>query len=91
MTDHHALIPTEQLPQYNKLNSDEHRIYTLIAERFVGLFAAPHKERQEKIVFVFGKEHFKLTQTKVILVRSISSDLTNFSMISARVAGVPKL
>lgn len=66
VTDHHALIPTEQLPQYNKLNSDEHRIYTLIAERFVGLFAAPHKERQEKIVFVFGKEHFKLTQTKVI-------------------------
>ncbi len=66
VTDHHALIPTEQLPQYNKLNSDEHRIYTLIAERFVGLFAAPHKERQEKIVFVFGKEHFKLIQTKVI-------------------------
>ncbi len=48
VTDHHALIPTEQLPQYNKLNSDEHRIYTLIAERFVGLFAAPHKRTPRK-------------------------------------------
>ncbi len=66
VTDHHALIPTEQIPQYSKLSSDEHRIYNLIAKRFLGLFLPPHKVRQEKAVVKFGDQTFTLTQTTVL-------------------------
>ncbi|PQL94527.1 type IA DNA topoisomerase [Apibacter adventoris] len=36
ITDHHAIIPTEILPQH--LSTDEKRIYDLIAKRFIAVF-----------------------------------------------------
>ena len=34
VTDHHALLPTEQRARYEKLSNDEQRIYQMIVERF---------------------------------------------------------
>lgn len=48
VTDHHALIPTEQRPRFEKLSTDEQRIYNMIVTRFLGLFADAHKESQQK-------------------------------------------
>lgn len=66
VTDHHALIPTEQRPRYDKLSQDEHRIYTMICKRFAGLFAQPYQTKQEKVTVQFGSETFIFTQHKVI-------------------------
>lgn len=66
VTDHHALIPTEQRPRYDKLSQDEHRIYTMIASRFAGLFAQPYQTKQEKVTVAFGNETFIFTQQKVV-------------------------
>jgi DNA topoisomerase-3 len=66
VTDHHALIPTEQRPRYEKLSNDEQRIYNLIVTRFLGLFAKPHQEKQQKVVVTFGKETFHFRSSVVL-------------------------
>ncbi|KRN90569.1 DNA topoisomerase III [Ligilactobacillus ceti] len=66
VSDHHALIPTEQVPNYAKFSNDEQRIYNLIVARFLGLFAPVHHEKQAKIMIEFGQNLFKLQQTTVI-------------------------
>ncbi|MTD42365.1 DNA topoisomerase III [Erwinia sp. CPCC 100877] len=65
VTDHHALIPTEQRPRYEKLSSDEQKIYTMIVTRFLGLFAQPHRTKQTKVTVMFGKAQFIFRQSKV--------------------------
>lgn len=66
VTDHHALLPTEKRPRYEKLSNEEQKIYQMIVTRFLGLFAEPHKVSQTKITVVFDKEEFIFRQTKVL-------------------------
>lgn len=66
VTDHHALLPTENRPRYEKLSNEEQKIYQMIVTRFLGLFAEPHKVSQTKIIVVFDKEEFIFRQTKVL-------------------------
>lgn len=66
VSDHHALIPTEQRANYAKLSSDEQKIYNMIVTRFLMLFALPHKKVQQKATVAFGEYQFVFTQNKVI-------------------------
>lgn len=66
VSDHHALLPTEQKANYAKLTGDEQRIYNMIVARFLMLFAAPHKKVQQKATVAFGEHRFIFTQNKVI-------------------------
>lgn len=66
VTDHYALIPTEQVPNYAKLSGEEHKIYALIVKRFLGIFAKAHKVKQEKSTVSFGKEKFIFSQSRVL-------------------------
>jgi DNA topoisomerase-3 len=65
VTDHHALIPTEQRARYEKLSGDEQKIYNMIVTRFLGMFAEPHRTKQTKVTVSFGKEQFIFRQSKV--------------------------
>ncbi|MGM0218148.1 DNA topoisomerase III [Enterococcus sp. AZ126] len=65
VTDHHALIPTEQRPRYEKLSGDEQKIYNMIVTRFLGMFAEAHRTKQTKVTVNFGKEQFIFRQSKV--------------------------
>lgn len=65
VTDHHALIPTEQRPRYEKLSGDEQKIYNMIVTRFLGLFAEAHRTKQTKITVNFGESQFVFRQSKV--------------------------
>lgn len=65
VSDHHALIPTEQQPRFEKLSNDEQKIYLMIVNRFLGIFAQPHRVNQRKITVQFGKEQFVFRQNKV--------------------------
>lgn len=66
VSDHHALLPTEQRANYAKLSSDEQKIYNMIVTRFLMLFALPHKKVQQKATVAFGEYQFVFTQNKVI-------------------------
>lgn len=65
--DHHGLIPTEQRPRYEKLSNDEQKIYQMIVQRFLGLFAEPNQTKQTKVTVAFGKETFVFHQNKVVV------------------------
>lgn len=41
VTDHHAIIPTEQYVDLGSLDSDERNIYDLIVKRFLAVLSAP--------------------------------------------------
>ena len=66
VTDHHALLPTENRARYEKLSNEEQKIYQMIVSRFLGLFAQPHKVSQTKVTVEFGKERFIFRQNRVV-------------------------
>ncbi len=51
VTDHHAIIPTEQKPVLADMSSQERAIYDLVVKRFFAVLMAPFKYEETKIVF----------------------------------------
>lgn len=43
VSDHHAIIPTEQPPRIDRLDADERKLYDLIVRRFIALFYPPYQ------------------------------------------------
>ncbi|MDY2640712.1 MAG: DNA topoisomerase III [Ligilactobacillus salivarius] len=66
VTDHHALIPTEQVPNYSKFSADEQKIYNLIISRFLGIFAQPYTVEELRVAVTFDKDEFIFVGKKVL-------------------------
>lgn len=66
VTDHYALIPTEESPRVEKMSSDEVKIYRLIVERFLGLFAQKHVVQTVKATVDFSGHLFVFKQEQVL-------------------------
>ena len=49
VTDHHAIIPTEQSPNLQKLSFDERNIYDLVVRRFFAVLSAPYEYDEVKV------------------------------------------
>lgn len=66
VTDHHAIIPTEQTVLLNNLNSEERKLYDLIVRRFISLFYPPAKYDQVTVELEIAGEklHAKGTTMK---------------------------
>ncbi|QVK21609.1 DNA topoisomerase III [Mycoplasmatota bacterium] len=57
VSDHHAIIPTEQKIYLDDLNNDEFKIYDLVVKRFLSVLLPAFEYEQTKITAVFkGKE-----------------------------------
>lgn len=41
VSDHHAIIPTEEYVELNRLSPNEHKIYDLVVRRFLAAFSRP--------------------------------------------------
>ncbi|WP_088072897.1 DNA topoisomerase III [Gottfriedia luciferensis] len=50
VSDHHAIIPTEQAPIMSELSSKEYKIYDLIVRRFLAVLLPPFEFEQEKVI-----------------------------------------
>lgn len=64
--DHHALLPTEQSPRFEKLSNEEQKIYQLIVQRFLGLYADNHQTAQKNITVQIDNQEFLFRQTVVV-------------------------
>ncbi|MGN8769310.1 DNA topoisomerase III [Paenibacillus barengoltzii] len=66
VTDHHAIIPTEQTVLLNALNTDERKLYDLIVRRFISLFYPPARFDQVSVTVQIAGEtlHAKGTTIK---------------------------
>ena len=49
VTDHHAIIPTEQYVSLGSLDKDERNIYDLIVKRFIAVMSRPFEYEQTTI------------------------------------------
>ncbi|MGG5252266.1 DNA topoisomerase 3 [Neobacillus sp. SM06] len=66
VTDHHAIIPTEQRLHLSDLDSDERKIYDLIAKRFLALFYPAYEYESILAVFNVEGETFTARETAVL-------------------------
>lgn len=66
VSDHHAIIPTEQLVLMNKLNSDERKIYDLVVKRFFAVLSPPFEYEQTTITGRIGNQTF-IARGKMII------------------------
>lgn len=58
VTDHHAIIPTEQPLNLNALNQEEKQLYDLIARRFIAVLYPPYRYDQTTIITTVNGEYF---------------------------------
>ncbi|PYI56393.1 DNA topoisomerase III [Paenibacillus flagellatus] len=58
VTDHHAIIPTEQYVNLSALSPDERKLYDLIVRRFIALFYPPSRYDETSLVVKAGGETF---------------------------------
>ena len=67
VSDHHAIIPTEETPQLHNLSDKEHKLYDMIAKRFLAVFYPMYEYDQTAVQITAGGETF---QTKGNTVRN---------------------
>ncbi|OMF61686.1 DNA topoisomerase III [Paenibacillus sp. FSL R5-0766] len=65
VTDHHAIIPTEQTLLLNQLNPEERKLYDLIVRRFISLFYPAAKYDSVAITVQVGNDSFHVKGTTV--------------------------
>ena len=58
VSDHHAIIPTEQSPNLSKLSYEERNIYDLVVRRFMAVLSEPFQYDEVKIEIAADKGSF---------------------------------
>lgn len=58
VTDHHAIIPTEQYVDLNKLSREERHIYDLVVRRFIAVLSAPLEYDEVQVKITVGRYNF---------------------------------
>ncbi|MCQ6275195.1 DNA topoisomerase III [Bacillus sp. V3B] len=66
VSDHHAIIPTEERVHISDLSPDERKLYDLIARRFLTLFYPPYKYEVVHAEFDVNGETFMAKETIVV-------------------------
>ena len=66
VSDHHAIIPTEQKPNYMSLSDTELKIYNLIVNRFLENLLPDYKYEETSYSFKLDNKVFTAKSTKVI-------------------------
>lgn len=68
VSDHHALIPTEQTPHLDQLSDKERKIYDLIVKRFLAVLYPPFEYEQTSIQARIGDEIFTAKGKRVLSI-----------------------
>ncbi len=58
VSDHHAIIPTEQSPNFQKLSYEERNIYDLVVRRFMAVLSEPFEYDEVKVEISADKGSF---------------------------------
>ena len=66
VSDHHAILPTEVVPNYFALNESEKQVYHLIVKRFLTVLSPDYKYERINIKVKIADELFVATGKKII-------------------------
>lgn len=67
VSDHHAIIPTEQVVLLNQMSTDERKIYDMVVKRFLAVLMPPFEYEQTSIVANIGEETFKAKGKRILV------------------------
>lgn len=67
VSDHHAIIPTPQKVDMEKLTSDERALYMLVAKRLIAAFCPAHVYEATKVITLAAGESFKSTGKTILI------------------------
>ena len=79
VSDHHAIIPTEEYVQMDKMSNDERKIYDLVVRRFISVLLPAFEYEQTTLKASCGGETF-IAKGKVILASGWKSVYENESI-----------
>ncbi|BCB03460.1 DNA topoisomerase III [Bacillus sp. KH172YL63] len=66
VSDHHAIIPTEETPSLQRLQDRERKIYDLIVKRFLAAFYPPFSYEQTTVEASAGTESFQAKGKRIV-------------------------
>lgn len=66
ITAHHAIIPTDNVCNIANLSSDEQKVYSLIAKRYISQFYKPREYKHSKILIECENYTFKASSSSTI-------------------------
>src|SRR5699024_52238 len=66
VSDHHAIIPTEQFVQLNDMSSDERKIYDLVVRRFLSVLFPPCVYEETSVTARIGAETFTAKGKRIL-------------------------
>ena len=58
VSDHHAIIPTEQFVQLDHMSADERKIYDLVVRRFLAVLSPVCEYEEIAVTGITGNEKF---------------------------------
>lgn len=58
VSDHHAIIPTEEVPDFSCMTNEERKIYDLAVRRFLAVLYPPFEYEQTQVMVKIGTEQF---------------------------------
>ncbi|MEI3607364.1 DNA topoisomerase III [Pseudogracilibacillus sp. SE30717A] len=65
VSDHHAIIPTEETVDLTELGSNERKIYDLVVKRFLAILSDPHEYEEVRVTAELEGERFVARGTTV--------------------------
>ncbi len=90
VSDHHAIIPTEQYVSLENMSSDERKIYDMVVRRFLAVLYPPYEYEEATVTVRAGGEEFtakgRITKSlgyKEVYDNSSEDDQENESMPKA--------
>ncbi|HAE42387.1 MAG TPA: DNA topoisomerase III [Clostridiales bacterium] len=66
VTDHHAIIPTEESPYISSLEFDERNIYELVVKRFLSVLMPPFEYEEKTITISINGELFTAKGVRIL-------------------------
>ncbi|MCJ8005880.1 DNA topoisomerase III [Lederbergia wuyishanensis] len=66
VTDHHAIIPTDERPILGNLSVDERKLYDIIVRRFLALFYPVYRYETIHVSFQVEEERFSTVESSIM-------------------------
>lgn len=64
VSDHHAIIPTEQAPNYIHMSNEERKIYDMVVRRFLAVMYPAYEYKESVLTGAVEGEHFYARGTR---------------------------
>ena len=64
--DHHAIIPTEQMPEFSHMTNEEKKIYDLVVRRFLAVLYPPYEYEETTLMGESCGAHFYAKGTRTL-------------------------